>query len=97
MTDIDDLLADEGIFGEIAKTESAPAKTSRKRRKGTTADLFLETKLRMVMRINRVSRAKALEIVAARAKKSEEGGKSGNRPGRPSDDDMMSAEEFFGG
>ena len=83
-TDDDDLMSAEEFFGGIAKTESAPVKTSRKRRKGTAADLFQEAKLRMVMRINRVSRAKALKIVASRAKKSEEG-----------DDDTMSAEEFF--
>ena len=85
MMETDGMISAEEFFGGIAKAESAPAKTSRKRREGTATDLFQEIKLRMVMRVNRVSRAKALEIIAARAKKSEE------------DDDTMSAEEFFRG
>ena len=98
MTDTNDLITAEEFFGGISKTERTPDKTSRRRRKRPTTDLFEETKLRMVMRINGVSRAKALEIIADRAKKPPRGDDSGDCAASSDDDDddgTMSAEEFF--
>ena len=92
----DEIMSAEEFFGGIAKSKNAPAKISRKRRKRTADDLFQEAKLRMVMRIYGVSRAKALEIIAARAKKSEDGVKSGDCQATPSgNDELTSVEEFF--
>ena len=93
----DELMSAEEFFGGVAKNETAPLNTGRARRKAGREGLFDDVKTKMVMRINGVSRAKALEIIASRAKKSVEGDKSGKRTGRPSGGALMSAEEFFCG
>ena len=94
----DEMMSAEEFFGEISKPENVPAKTCRKRRKGASADLFQEAKLRMVMRINGVSRAKALEIIGQRAKNAETDGKHEGCTARPSRKDvrLMSPVDFFG-
>ena len=91
MRDNDETMTAEEFFDEIEKTERVYAKSCQKRRKTEADGLFNEIKTKMVMRINGVSRAKALEIIAARVKKSEDRAKKS----ACDDNDLMSAEDFF--
>ena len=52
--------------------------------------LFAETKLKMVMKLNNMTRRQAAENIANRARTSTNASK------RDLDDEIMSAEEFFG-
>ena len=52
--------------------------------------LFEETKLRMVMRLNNMTRKQAAADIANRARS------SANASKRSSGDDLLTAEEFFG-
>ena len=67
-------------------------------------DLFEEIKIKMVMKVHGISRNKAMELIAKRgasgAANGEAGGVRDEKAGRRRsyvDDDVMSAEEFFGG
>ena len=90
---------EEFLFDEMDEGVKVPVGASCRRVKRSGKNLFRELKVKMVMRIYGVSRAKALEIVAARAKKAGESGESGVRAARPPRDDggFMGAEEFFRG
>ena len=94
----DRIMTAEEFFGGTGSRGGAPTRSCRPRRKMKAEDLFEEAKTQMVMRINGVSRAKALEIIAARTKKAGAGDESGDRAaGSDCDDGLMSAEAFFGG
>ena len=76
-----------------------PLPTARKRLKKAKKDIFAGIKVKMVMRIYGVSRARALEIIAGRAaeKKALAAAKESKGKKAPADlDGLMSAEEFFG-
>ena len=67
-------------------------------------DLFEEIKIKMVMNVHGISRNKAMELIAKRSVPGVSNGKDGgicadkaNRRRSYIDDDVMSAEEFFGG
>ena len=63
----------------------------RKKAPTTPSDrLFAETKLKMVMKLNNMTRRQAAENIANRARTSASASK------RDLDDELMSAEEFFG-
>ena len=87
----------EEFFGEIDNGKKNPSRTHRSRGTKTAEDLFTKMKVKMVMRIYGVSRARALEIIAARdAAKAAVNGES--RSGGKNDDTgetLMSAEDFF--
>lgn len=93
MENDNDIMAAEDFFGEIDKRDKIPSRKSQPRGKRKAKDLFAEVKVKMVMRVFGVSRARALEIIAARAadKKAAE-----EKEDRPRDGELMSAAEFFG-
>ena len=102
MMDTDDeLMSAEEFFGFEDEDSSRAKKStcaSRRKGKGKEKDVFAEVKVKLAMRIYGVSRAKALEIIAERAKKSEGGDESEDRTtGRPGKRrGLMSAVDFFG-
>ena len=95
----DDVMSDEEFFEEIDLMSKNPLPVARKRLKKAKKDLFAGIKVKMVMRIYGVSRARALEIIAGRAAekkaledaKDKKGKREKNEAGK-----FMSAEEFFG-
>ena len=97
MTKDDEIMSAEEFFGESDNGKKNPSHTCRTRGKKKTEDLFTKMKVKMVMRIYGVSRAKAFEILAARdAAKAAGNGKSlavGNKG--DADETLMSAEDFF--
>ena len=99
MRDEVEMISAEEFFGEIGNGEKNPSCACRTREKKTEANLFAGIKVKMVMRIYGVTRAKAMKIIAEReagdAKPGNEGahGDGGNRR---VDESLMSAEEFFG-
>ena len=86
----------EDVFG--LRLEERPAYTGKRRKRKAKEDTFSEIKIKMVMRIYGVSRARAIEIIAGRAaeKAAVEAAKDEARGRASSDDHLMSAEEFFG-
>ena len=93
MENDNDIMPAEDIFGEIGRGEKIPSRKSRSRGRRKAEDLFAEVKAKMVMRVFGVSRARALEIIAARTrdrKAAEE------KADRPRGGEFMSAAEFFG-
>ena len=89
----DEIMSAEEFFGGLTGEKKSPRKC-RSRGKKPEA-LFAAVKVKMVMRIYGVSRAKALEIIAKREnekKAAEPEGNDREEPGR-----LMSAQEFFGG
>ena len=92
----DDIMSAEEFFGEINGGKKTPRKC-RSRGKKPEA-LFAAVKVKMVMRIYGVSRAKALEIIAKRESETSaaegEGADRSTAEGR--DGEFMSAREFFG-
>lgn len=96
----EEVMSAEEFFGELAYEKKAPVRKGRGRGKKSANDLFAEIKVKMVMRIYGVTKARALEILADRAEEN-------NTPPAPDgnadvvddeDDDngVMSASEFFG-
>ena len=59
------IMSAEEFFGEPEK-DKKPALSVKARGKRSKKDIFAELKIKMVMRIYGVSRAKALEIIAKR-------------------------------
>ena len=92
----DDIMSGEEFFGGLTGGRKAPRKC-RSRGKKPEA-LFAAVKVKMVMRIYGVSRAKALEIIAKR--ESETRAAEGEGADRTTADnhggEFMSAAEFFG-
>ena len=87
----DDIMTAEEFFGVPEKSAGRTRRKSRARGKRNPDDLFADVKVKMVMRIRGVSRAKALEIISARAAEKAEEEVAGPRDAR-----TMSAAEFFG-
>ena len=95
----DDVMNDEELFEEIDLMPKNSLPVARKRLKKAKKDIFAGIKVKMVMRIYGVSRARALEIIAGRAAekkaledaKEKKGKKERNNAGK-----FLSAEEFFG-
>ena len=93
----DEIMSAEEFFGGIDNGEKHSSRTPRLRGKKTAEDLFAKMKVKMIMRIYGVSRARALEIIAGReAAKSAENGKA-QEVGQKGDTDeeLLSAEDFF--
>ena len=93
----DEIMSAEEFFGGIDKGKKNSSRTCRTHGKKTAEDLFAKTKVKMVMRIYGVSRAKALAIIAEReAAKTAEDGKA-QEDGKKGDADeiLLSAEDFF--
>ena len=80
-------------FADIERQDKVPPRKGRSRRKKSMSDIFAELKVKMVMRIYGVPRARALEIIAAResARKAAEKAESSS-----ADDELMDAGTFFG-
>ena len=96
MKDDDELFGAEDLFGEVVKSDR-PKYTGRRRAKKAQKDLFAEIKVRMVMRIYNISRARAIKIIAGRAaeKKALEAAGSPEAE-KHNGNGLMSAEDFFG-
>ena len=94
MPNNEEIMTAAEFFGEVDKELNAPSRKIRPRGKRKPDDLFADVKVKMVMRINGVSRAKALEIISARA--AEKAAAEDGEEARPRDGRFMSAEEFFG-
>ena len=97
------IMSAEEFFGEPAK-DKTPARTGNARGKRSNKDLFTELKIKMVMRIYGVSRARAMEIIVGRADERQEMERakeslsacSRRRPSDDEDEELMSAADFFG-
>ena len=95
------MISDDEFFFEEKSGTKVPVHKGKARGKRSKRDLFAELKVKMVMRIYGVTRARAMEIIAGRAEEAQEMERAKNRDerseGRPSDDEeLMSAAEFFG-
>ena len=64
----DEVISAEEFFGGLENEKKAPVRKGRGRGKKSANDLFAEIKVKMVMRIYGVTKARALEIIADRAK-----------------------------
>lgn len=91
----DDIMTAEEFFSETENQGQTPLRKRRARGKKKSQDLFAEVKVKMVMRVYGVSRAKALEIISARA---EDGKAKDERKEDCQQDEevLMSAADFFG-
>ena len=99
----DDVMSADEFFGEEflddGPKDKSPRRTGRRRTKKAQKDILGDIKVRMVMRIYGVSKARALDIIAGRAdeRAALEAAKGGDRGRGEADDGLMSAEDFFGG
>ena len=86
----------EEVFGE-PRRHNAPARRGRARGRKADKDLFAELKLKMVMRIYKVSRARAAAIIAGRAgeRQALEEAREAKRARCLNGDETMTAEDFF--
>ena len=95
----EELMSAEELFGELAYEKKAPVRKGRGRGKKSANDLFAEIKVKMVMRIYGVTKARALEILADRAEEKEtppaSDGDANAADNEDDDDGVMSASEFF--
>ena len=85
------MMSAEEFFGEPRK-HNAPARRGRARGRRADKDLLAELKLKMVMRIYKVSRARAAAIIAGRAGERQ----ALEEARRLHGDGTMAAEDFFG-
>ncbi len=99
----DAVMSAEEFFGGLENEKKAPARKGRRRAKKSANDLFAEVKVKMVMRVYGVTKARALEILADRADEKKPSEASADNVDKIEDDDaddadvpFMSAEEFFG-
>ena len=67
MNNDEEVMSAEEFFGELAYEKKAPVRKGRGRGKKSGNDLFAEIKVKMVMRIYGVTKARALEIIADHA------------------------------
>ncbi len=88
----DDIMTAEDFFGGFDEPKKAPRKARARGKKPKT--LFAAVKVKMVMRIYGVPRARALEIIARR--EAEKRAAEDKESAREKDDRLMSAREFFG-
>ena len=93
----DEIMSAAEFFGGIDNGRKNPSRTCRTRGKKTGVDLFAKMKVKMVMRIYGVSRARALEIIAGRegAKTAENGKAPDGRSETDTAEELLSAEDFF--
>ena len=100
MNDDDDGMSAEEFFGGLENEKKAPVRKGRRRAKKSANDLFAEVKVKMVMRVYGVTKARALEILADRADEKKPSEASAGNVNEIEDDEedvpFMSAEEFFG-
>jgi hypothetical protein len=100
MKNDDEVMSAEEFFGGLENKKKAPARKGRSRAKKSANDLFAEVKVKMVMRVYGVTKARALEILADRAdeKKPSEASADNSDENEADEEDVpfMSAEEFFG-
>lgn len=95
------IMSAEEFFGEPEK-DKKPALSGKARGKRSKKDIFAELKIKMVMRIYGVSRARAVEIIAGRAdekadiENAKEHSSARSRRQTTGDEELMSAAEFFG-
>ena len=94
MPNNEEIMTAAEFFCGVDKEMNTPSRKTRPRGKRKPDDLFADVKVKMVMRINGVSRAKALEIISARA--AEKAAAEDGEEARPRDERIMSADEFFG-
>lgn len=91
----------EAFFGE-QRNSKVPACKGKACGRKVGADLLAELKVKMVMRIYGVSRARAVRIIAGRAdekralEQSQEDARAAKRPRRFRRGESMAIEEFFG-
>ena len=95
--EVEMMSAEEFLFGDGNEGKNSSS-ACRRRGKKPEANLFARIKVKMVMRIYGVSRAKAIEIIAKREAGDEtagNGGAHGDGKNRRDDESLMTAEEFF--
>ena len=92
----DDIMSAEEFFGEIDDSKTNPPSRRHQRGKSGADDLFTKMKVKMVMRIYGVSRAKALEIIADRNGDQKAVESANDSSNTNEDGGFMTAEEFFG-
>ena len=86
----DDVMSAEEFFGDL--DENRGQSMGGFLAKKTKGDVLARAKVKMMMRIYGVSRSRALEMIAERAAR-KDALESMKRAG---DDDLMTAEDFFG-
>ena len=98
-----ELMFDEELFAGLKNKKKVPVRKGRGRRKKSANDLFAEVKVKMVMRIYGVTKARALEILAERAEEKDnppvpDGNADVVDDGDDDEEDgeFMSASDFFG-
>ena len=100
MNNDDEVMSAEEFFGGLENEKKAPTRKGRRRAKKSENDLFVEVKVKMVMRVYGVTKARALEILADRADEKKPSEASADNTDEIEDDEedvpFMSAEEFFG-
>ena len=100
MSNDDEVMSAEEFFGGLENKKKAPARKGRSRAKKSANDLFAEVKVKMVMRVYGVTKARALEILADRADEKKPSETSPENVDEIEDDEkdapFMSAAEFFG-
>ena len=91
-----EFISAEEFFGENDETKNNSPRRSRPRGKPGADDFFTKAKVKMVMRIYGVSRAKALEIIAERNGDQKAVESTNDSSNTNEGDGLMTAEEFFG-
>ena len=91
----DNIMSAEEFFGEVDDSKSNLPRRRRQRGKSSSDDLFAKMKVKMVMRIYGVSRAKALEIITDRNGEQKAVESVNDNSNTDEDDGFMTAEEFF--
>ena len=91
------MMSAEEFFGEPKKKNNAPGRRGKARGRRVDKDLLAELKLKMVMRIYKVSRARAAAIIAGRAgeRQALEEAREAKRARCLNGDETMTAEDFF--
>lgn len=98
----EEVMSAEEFFGELEYEKKAPVRKGRRRGRKSANDLFAEIKVKMVMRIYGVTKARALEILADRAEEKDTppapDGDANVADDNDDDDDVkfLPASEFFG-
>lgn len=92
------LMSAEEFFRGLEPESSGktPARKGRSRGKKTKSDIFAELKVKMVMRIYGVSKARALKIIVGRAAEKRELERKKDKTGKKNDCGGIPVEEFFG-
>ena len=93
----DEIMSAEEFFGGIDNGKKNSSRTRRTRGKKAAEDLFTKLKVKMVMRIYGVSRARALEIIAGRETAESAGNGKAQKDGKKggTDEVLLSVEDLF--